>query len=104
MAIDNPQTVSLVAGSATVFFTERYSYVEFQNESASDAMWVRADGQAAVVEADGSAYVGPGETTMIADGLPMWFQGFGGPDGPSNPGISISVVGTGTDTFSVIGR
>lgn len=112
MTTDNPQTVSLVAGAATVTFAERFGYVEFENHSASDAMWARTDGNAAVAGADGTYYIAPGENMIIANGNPMWFQGFGGPEGTvqsggaiaANPGTSICVVGTGTDSLTIVGR
>jgi len=107
----SPTTVTLVGGEATVSFTARYSYMEIENLSATDAMYVRADGVQAVAGADDNYYVGPGETTMVANGLPMFWQGFGGPMGTAqlggeaaDPGTTISVAGTGTDSLTVIGR
>ena len=96
-------TTALVNGAATVTLAERFGYVEFQNQSATDVMWVRTDGVAPVAGADGSYYIGPGETTILANGLPMWWQGFS-PMGAANPGTTIKIVGTGTDSFTVTGR
>lgn len=106
MTTDNPHSGALVAGAATVTLAERYQYIDFYNLD-TNPMYIRADGQAAVVGADGTYLVKANDHLMIANGLPMWYQGRVYPSvglAESNPGTSISIVGTTTGNFSVIGR
>lgn len=67
------------AGAAdTVTFPDRYGYVTVTNESASGVLSVRTDGAAAteasVVPGTDCYPVLPGETRMLANALPLWYQ------------------------------
>jgi hypothetical protein len=53
--------------------TPRYEYVSVLNETGVE-IFVRTDGQAAVVDADLCSAVAPGERALIANMTPLWEQ------------------------------
>lgn len=99
-------------GTATVTFANRYEAVVVKNNSTStatpptDFLYVRADGTAP--HAPGSAWtndeyrIAPGETVVVRNGAPIWYQG----QGTANPGTTVQISGataTSTTPFTVQG-
>src|SRR6185437_5749669 len=64
-----PSGTSAVSGS----LTPRYEFVTVLNETGVE-IWVRTDGQAAVLDADLCYAVAPGERALIANMTPLWDQ------------------------------
>jgi len=90
---------TLTADTAdTIQFADRAGYLTIANTGTS-VIWVRADGQAATIQGEDCYAVLPGESAILANGLPLWYQSsrvipqgvnqFGGrntSDSPTNPG------------------
>lgn len=121
---------TLVASTAdTVTFTDRYGYVSVAN-TGTGIIYVRLDGTAATVAGASCYAVMAGEVAMFANGLPLWYPSsrviqkgvnqFGGgntatsPTDPGtvtpmeslagqmvNPGTSVSLISSGTPTYTV---
>jgi hypothetical protein len=126
---------TLAAGTAdTVTFPDRYGYITVSNEGTTGVLSVRTDGQAAT-EAGGvpgtDCYaVMPGESLLLANALPTWYQSsnvipqgahqFGGgntassPSSPgtitpmeslagqmANPGTHISIISASANAYTV---
>lgn len=76
------ETVYLDLGSSaqTATLTSYYSNVLVENlteasVTGSGVIWARADGVAAVSEADGTFAIAPGESIVLSNGLPIYDQG-----------------------------
>ena len=95
-----------VTGTAAVSgsLTPRYEYVSVINETGID-IFVRTDGQAAVLDADFCTHVGIGERALIANMTPLWTQAQtviangsvnqwaqAKNGGAANPGTPVSVI------------
>lgn len=121
---------TLAANTAdTVTFPDRYGYVTVTNIGAT-VLYARADATAATVAGNGCYAIPPGETHILANGLPTWYPSsnvipaganeFGGgntadtPASPgsvtpmeslagqmANPGTSVSLISSGTPWYSV---
>lgn len=108
----------------------RYAYVVVENTATTGIIYVRTDGTAATVGGDEDTAISPGGVAVIANMLALWSQamsvipvgsyaagmavGSGTPPelqpygsslwgGQANPGTSVSVIGAGTNTFTVTG-
>jgi len=127
---------TLTAGTADlVQFSDRYGYVTVTNMSTSGILSVRTHGTAATetggVPGTNCYVVMPGETLLLANALPLWYQSsnvlvrgsnqFGGgntsdsPTSPGlvtpmeslaggasrNPGTSISIISADANTYTV---
>jgi hypothetical protein len=114
------ETARVSVGSSTVATTvtlsNYYSSITVENLAASGLVWVRADGTAAVSEADGCFPLNAGQTITLNNGLAYWSQVYsvlakgtlsgGTPGTPaevqpygsslaggeSNPGVSVSAI------------
>src|SRR6185437_303049 len=53
--------------------TPRYQYVSVINETGID-IFVRTDGQPAVLDADFCTHIAPGERALVANMTPLWTQ------------------------------
>lgn len=86
------KTVSLTANTpTTVTFAARYNYVEVENyNNATYFVYVRTDGATPVVGGDDSQAVGPLQRVVLANGLPLWYQG--GADPGTNPGTVVTLI------------
>jgi hypothetical protein len=121
---------TLTASTAdTVSFGDRAGYVTVANLGAT-VIYARADGTAALVAAEGTYAVLPGESALLANGSPLWYQSskvipsgvnqFGGgntatsPSSPgevqsqrslagqmANPGTIVSLISTAGESYSV---
>lgn len=114
-------------GDNTANVPIRYAYVAVNNTGVSGIIYVRTDGQNATVAGDMTVAVQPGATIAVANELPLWSQAanviptatIGGinPGTPSentplygskygqkaSPGTSVSVISSGTPTFTISG-
>jgi hypothetical protein len=121
---------TLAAATAdTVTFPDRYGYLTVTN-TGTTVLYVRSDGTAATVAGNDCLAVVPGESEMVANAEPLWYQSskvilagvnqFGGgntaanPGAPgmiqsqtslaghaTNPGTSISLISAGTPSYTV---
>jgi hypothetical protein len=73
----------------------RWQYLRVTNTSAAGVLYVTADDATSpAAGADTGWSAVPGETVIVPNGLPLWWQGFGGPGGsicpagPGNPDIN----------------
>lgn len=89
---------------STVTFTSRYNYVVVKNDNATVDLWVTADGSTPSANEVGCTLVRPASDAVVANGLPMWWQGYGGPAGDGDdPGTTIKLIAAGTNEYSVQG-
>jgi hypothetical protein len=113
----------------TVTFADRAGYVTAANLGSS-VIYARADGQAATVGGEGCYVVLPGESAILANGLPIWYQSsrvipqgvneFGGGNTSSsaaspgmiesqtslagqmtNPGTTVSVISPAAESYTI---
>ena len=99
------QSGNLVAGSGSVVFTDRHSYVQIENNNGA-GLWVTSDGSEAVVGGDDVDLVPAGTTALVANGLPVWYPGYEELDGDAtaNPGTVINLASLSpTAAYSVQG-
>lgn len=95
-----PSGTAAVSGS----LTPRYEFVSVLNQTGVE-IFVRTDGQAAVVDADLCYAVAPGERALIANMTPLWNQsqtvipagsanqwGQSKAGGAANPGTPVSFI------------
>lgn len=97
-AVSNTTAVVLASGNvvSTVFVPNRWQYLRITNSIGAALIYVTADsvlngytagvstltaGTTPAAGADTGWAVYPGETINIANNLPLWWQGFGGPNG-----------------------
>lgn len=121
------QTITFGDGTANVPI--RYAYVYVENTGAAGIIYVRTDGTAATVGGDNCVAVEPGTNAVVANSLPLWSQAANvipkgtltgaqytgtppemtSPYGSSlygtkaSPGTSVSVISSGTPTFTITG-
>lgn len=67
-----------------------------QGATGATPIWVRADGIAAVTEADGAFAIASGQTLILNNGEPLWSQGL------ANVPVGVLVGGVGTGTPAVV--
>lgn len=110
-------------------FPIRYAYVLIENTAATGTIFARTDGTAATVGGDNCFEIGPGSSALVANGFASWTQaanvipagtylgftpGLGTPQvnnpygsspygGKASPGTSVSLISSGTPTFTVTG-
>jgi hypothetical protein len=112
-------SVASSSAATTMALTGYYGSVLVENLTATSGtiIWVRADGTAAVKEADDCFAIDPGQSLVLDNGLANWSQAYsvipagtlvgGGPSqgpavvqpfgsslagGTANPGTSVSVI------------
>lgn len=111
-------TSSLSSATAVdeVQFSSRYEYVTVTNLGTSGDLYATGDGSAPQVSGAGtSVVVPPGESRVIANGLPSWYQSSnviaqGGDNADqeskagqlANPGTTINVTGA-ANSYQVAG-
>ena len=122
------QTITFGDGTANVPI--RYAYVLIENTGATGIIYVRTDGTAATVGGDLCVAVNAGQNIIMANELPWWSQAANvipkgtlvgienlagtppeitAPYGSSlygtkaSPGTSVSVISSGTPTFTITG-
>jgi hypothetical protein len=118
------QSVTFGSGSVPI----RYAYVAITNTGASGTIYARTDGSAATLNGDLCTAINAGATVVMANDAPYWSQaanviatgtitgaeGTGTPPevqpyGSSlygqkaSPGTSVSLISSGTPTFTVEG-
>lgn len=105
-------TVSALPGTgtgiATVTFARRFEAVVVTNTALTSAtnaqLYVRADGTAPTVGAsqvNDEYIVQPGQSVVVRNGAPIWYQGQG-----ANPGTTVQIAGysaTSNTPFTVQG-
>jgi len=97
---------SLSSNAAMVTFPVRFSFVTVTNEdeTAGNSIYARTDGVTPVSPWNDCYEISPGETVEISNDGPMWWQGYGGPGGSSDPGTSVILAGVGaTSPYEVSG-
>jgi hypothetical protein len=67
-------TIAVASTAEMTTFADRYGFIEVENGGTSGLLYVRADGQAATVAGNNCIVVGPNQTAVISNGLPLWFQ------------------------------
>jgi hypothetical protein len=120
------QAITFGSGSVAI----RYAYVYVQNTASSGVIYARTDGTAATVGGDYCVEIYPGTGQVIANAQPLWTQAAnaiqkttslpGVPEFPfqpvenqpygtsyygqlTSPGTSVSLISSGTPTFTVEG-
>jgi hypothetical protein len=126
-ATDSVQVTVTAASAVTAALTGNYQSVVVKNPTITSGItvWARADGTAAVAEADGCYAVAPGETLVLDNGLSYWSQAYsvigkgtvtvkpGTPaivqpygsslaGGVTNPGSSVSLILDSTGSLPII--
>jgi len=121
---------TLVATAADlVTFSDRYGYLTVTN-TGTTVLYVRTDGQAATIAGNDCLAVMPGESELVANTLPLWYQSskvipagvnqFGSGNttdspaspgeitpmeslagGMTNPGTKVSLISSDTPTYTV---
>lgn len=122
---------TLTANTAdSISFADRAGYLTVTN-TGSTVMYARADGQAATIAGEGCLAVLPGQSQILANGEPLWYQsskvipkgqpvnaqgtGTTSPFNPAieqpymssgagqmaNPGTSVSVISAAADTYTL---
>jgi hypothetical protein len=105
---------TLTANSVdTISFADRGNYISVTNIGTT-VLFARADGTAATVAGEGTYPVLPGSSTILANGLPLWYQssrvlidGSNNAAGQSragqmaNPGSTVSLVSSASVAYSV---
>lgn len=100
--------LSSSSGTAEVTFATRFTAVVVTNTAATgdgNELYVRVDGTAPTVgdaQVDDEYIVNPGESVVVRNGAPLWYQG----QGTDNPGTTVQIAGatdTSTTAFTVQG-
>lgn len=98
------QSGNLVGGAGSVVFADRHSYVQIENNDSANGLWVTTDGSEAVVGADDVDVIPPGGTTLLANGLGWYYQGYSFDGTGTNPGTVINLASSSdTAAYSVMG-
>ena len=94
---------ALSSGAGAVTFAARYAYVEVRNFDSAGFLYVTTDGSSPAFGGGNNEYVvPPGESALIPNGAPMWWQGQGTP----NPGTTVNIAGTSnsaTSKYTIVG-
>lgn len=74
-------TIASASTATTATLAPRYNYLTVSNLGSGGAapstdvvIWIRTDGTAAVKEADYNFAVYPGQTLLVANMAPLWYQ------------------------------
>ena len=78
---------NLVDGTATITWPDRYQYLTVENNDSA-GLWVTADGSPAVPGGDDVDVIAPASVALVANGLPVWYQG----QGMTSPGTVINLA------------
>ena len=67
--------ITTASTAETTTFADRYGYVAVTNAGASGVLYVTADGSTPTGSGAGTQVaVAPGQTKVVANGLPLWYQ------------------------------
>lgn len=97
--ITSPDNRSLTGGTDSVFFAVRYNWLSITNND-TEPMYGRTDGMASSsTGGEGDYEIPPGETALVPNSAPLWYQGQA-----DNPGTKLDLASaTATAGYNVVG-